>query len=430
MSDSRPAARRLASPPGVSGEPDVAIVGAGAAGIAAARRLLDLGRSVLLLEALPRLGGRAHTVELNGLPVDLGCGWLHSAERNPLAALAEGQGRTLDRSEGAWRRQLHDIDFSPREQAEAWAAYVRLGARLRRDPPASDRAGDAVPAGDPWRPFLDGLSSFLNGVELDQLSVRDFLAYDDAASETNWRLPEGYGAFIADLGAGLPTALSTRATSVAEAPGGVLIETDRGGVRARAAIVTVSSDVLARGDIRFFPAIDDHLDAAAALPLGLDNKILLAMSEPEAVPVESHLLGRLDRAGTGSYYLRPFGRPLVEVFLGGALARDLEAAGDVAAVDFARRELGELLGAEFAASLAPLAVTRWGAEPTISGSYSHAFPGRAEARAVLARAPRPWLCFAGEACSAQDYSTAHGAWRSGLEAADVIDAGLREGRTA
>lgn len=407
----------------------MAVVGAGAAGVAAARRLVERGRSVLIVEALPRLGGRAHTVELQGLPTDLGCGWLHSAERNPLAALADRQGRLLDRSEGAWRRQLHDIDFPPREQRDAWTAYVRLCERLRSDPPASDRAGDAVAADDPWRPFLDGLSSFVNGVELDQLSVRDFLAYDDAASEANWRLPGGYGAFIADLAAGLPVALSTRVRSVSERAGGVALETDRGTIRARAAIVTVSSDVLARGDIRFSPAFDDHLHAAAALPLGLDNKILLAMSEPDAVPVESHLLGRLDRAGTGSYYLRPFGRPLVEVFLGGALARDLEAAGDAAAVDFALRELGELLGAEFPASLTPLAVTRWGAEPTISGSYSHARPGRADARAVLARAPRPWLCFAGEACSAHDYSTAHGAWQSGLDAADFIEHGLRgEGR--
>lgn len=400
------------------------IVGGGAAGIAAARRLAERGRTALILEALPRLGGRAHTVDLQGFPVDLGCGWLHSAERNPLAALAEAQGRHLDRSEGAWRRQLHDIDFPVRDQRDAWVAYMRLGERLRHDPPASDRAADAVPPGDPWRPFMDGLSSFVNGVELDQLSVRDFLAYDDAASETNWRLPSGYGAFIADQAEGLPAELGVRVTAISEGPNGVTVETDRGAVRARAAIVAVSSNVLASGAIRFAPALDDHLHAASRLPLGLDNKILLALSEPDAVPAESHLLGQLDRPGTGSYYLRPFGRPLVEVFLGGTLARELEAAGDAAAVDFALAELGDLLGAEFPAALTPLAVTRWGAEPTILGSYSHAEPGHADARAVLARPPSARLCFAGEACSARDYSTAHGAWETGLAAADWIERSL------
>jgi len=74
---------------------EIVVVGAGAAGIAAARRLHDRGRSVLLVEAMERVGGRAHTVNVKNLPLDLGCGWLHSAERNPLARLAEmmGHGR-------------------------------------------------------------------------------------------------------------------------------------------------------------------------------------------------------------------------------------------------------------------------------------------------------------------------------------------------
>src|SRR5580692_2130959 len=189
---------------------DVAIVGGGAAGIAAARRLTDLNRSVLLIEALPRLGGRARTEIFQGMPLDLGCGWLHSARRNPLAALAEAQGEVLDRSESAWRRQLSNVHFPAAEQHEAWAAYSQFGERLRSDPPPSDCAADALPSDHRWRPFVDGLSSFINGTELSQLSVADYLAYDDAATDDNWRLPNGYGAFITGLAAGLPTALDTK----------------------------------------------------------------------------------------------------------------------------------------------------------------------------------------------------------------------------
>ena len=69
-------------------EADVAIIGAGAAGIAAARRLHQQGRRVLLIDAMNRVGGRAHTIMAHGMPLDLGCGWLHSAERNPLASFA------------------------------------------------------------------------------------------------------------------------------------------------------------------------------------------------------------------------------------------------------------------------------------------------------------------------------------------------------
>ena len=144
---------------------DVAIVGAGAAGIAAARRLIGLGRSVLLVEALPRLGGRALTVQVAGLPLDLGCGWLHSADRNPLAALADTAGIELDRSKAAWGEQLRDVGATAGTQEQAWDAYEAFGTRLRRDPPASDRAGDAMSPGDPWRPFVDALSGFMNGAE-------------------------------------------------------------------------------------------------------------------------------------------------------------------------------------------------------------------------------------------------------------------------
>lgn len=404
---------------------DVAIVGAGAAGLASARRLSDLGRSVLLVEALPRLGGRAHTVEVAGLPLDLGCGWLHSADRNPLAVVADARELELDRGKSAWDEQFHDLGASAEIRRQAWDAYELFGKRLRCDPPASDRAGDAIAPGDTWRPFVDALSGFMNGAELDQLSVADFLAYDAAAGSANWRLPGGYGAFIAGLGAGLPTALGTRVTTIIEGRH-IGIETDRGQIEARAVIVAVSSAVLGSGAIRFDAAADGHLEAAAHLPLGLANKVFLSLAdaEAEAVPPETHLLGRFDSARTASYYLRPFGRPVVECFLGGILARELEAAGKDAAVAFVTDELRTLLGADFARGLAPVAVTAWGREPTILGSYSHALPGSAGARAVLARPVSPRLCFAGEACSANDFSTAHGAWQSGLAAADWIASGL------
>jgi monoamine oxidase len=408
----------------VERELDVAIVGAGAAGIAAGRRLVAQGRSVLVVEAQARLGGRARTESVQGMPLDFGCGWLHSAKRNPLTRIAEAEGLAVDRRPSAWRRQLGDLGFPPDEQKAAWRAYQAFVERLHRNPPASDRAGDAMPADDPWRPFVDAFSSYVNGAELDRLSVADFLAYDDAASDDDWRLPGGYGAFIAGLGAQLPTALATTVRTVSHGSG-VTLETDRGTIRARAAIVTVPTSVLARGAIGFEPAVDDHLQAAARLPLGLADKVFLALADPGAAPAESHLLGRPDRAETGSYYIRPLGRPVIECFLGGALARSLETRGPSAAVAFVTEELSRLLGADFVRGLSPIAVTRWAQEPFVGGSYSHALPRCADARAVLARPVSERLCFAGEACSTRDYSTAHGAWSSGLAAADWIERGLR-----
>lgn len=408
----------------LTGELDVAIVGGGAAGIAAARRLLECRRKVLLIEALPQLGGRARTAVIEGMPLDLGCGWLHSAERNLLRAVAEAQGVTVDRRPSAWGNQLRNLGFSTDEQEQAWDAYEALCTELRDAPPTSDRASDALAAQSRWRPFMDALSSFINGTELGTLSARDFSAYDSASSSNNWRGPSGYGAFIAGLGAALPQMLGTFVSSVRQENGGIRLDTDQGPVTARAAVVCVSSNVLASGRIRFDPQVDDHLHAAASLPLGLANKVFLRLRDPELVPAESHLLGRPDRAATASHYIRPLGHPVVESYFGGAHAHDMEKAGKDAAIAFAVEELRHLLGSDFAKSLSPIAVSEWGKEGSIGGSYSHALPGHAAARATLAKPVSERLCFAGEACSASDFSTAHGAWETGLAAADWIDQSL------
>lgn len=398
----------------------MAIVGGGAAGIAAARRLKERGRATLLIEAMPTLGGRARTVVIDGVPLDLGCAWLHSAERNPLVALAEGEGQIVDQRDGGWHQHAENNVFSAEDRQQAGEAYDQFCQFLQVHRPSSDRAADALARDDRWAPFINALSSFINGTELDDLSVADFVTYDTAASHNNWRLKNGYGALITDLGADVPAALETTVTSISYG-NGVVLKTNRGTMHATAAIVTVSSAVLARGMIRFTPSINEHLHVASCLPLGLANKVFLSIADPQLVPAEHHAIGSLERSGTGSYSLRPFGRSLIECYLGGAMARELEEAGESAAVSFVIGELRDLFGSDFTRGLSPLAVTFWGQKPTILGSYSHALPGLANQRAVLARPVSDRLCFAGEACSPEDFSTAHGAWQSGIAAADWIE---------
>jgi monoamine oxidase len=399
---------------------EVAIIGAGAAGIAAARRLRDHGRRVLLIEAMGRVGGRAHSVRVEGLTLDLGCGWLHSAERNPLAALAEVEGAAIDHSPAAWRKQLRNLGFDVADQRAAEQAFVDLEQGLHRNPPASDVAGEGIARDHPCRGYLDMISGALNGAELDRVSAKDLLAYDEHASERNWRLPGGYGTLIAGLAERLPIASGTKVTAIDHSGARVAIETDRGRINADAVIVAVPTDILARGDIAFMPEVDDHLHAAACLPLGRVDKLFLALSDPEAIPPETHLIGNPHIAETGSYYMRPFGRPVIECFFGGLIARRLEEDGEAARVAFAVRELGALLGSDFARGLRPVIGTWWHQEPTIGGAYSHALPGESGQRAVLARPVSKRLLFAGEACSTRDYSTAHGAWQSGIAAAERL----------
>ena len=307
---------------------DVAIVGGGAAGIGAARRLARTGISALILEAGERLGGRAHTVRLGGSAMDLGCGWLHSARRNPWVAIAGGLGFHVDRTQARWREQWRALGFAKADQAAASAAFGAFVERMKTAPPPSDRAIELIEPGNPWNAYIEALSGYINGVEIAGLSVADYLAYDEASGEENWRVREGYGALVAAAAGDVPVRLRTPVKTVSLAGDGVAIEAAAGSLRARAAIVTCSTDVLAGGAIRFDAQADDHLHAAACLPLGLADKLFLSIdAEVEALEANAHLIGDPRRATTGSYTLRPLGAPVVECFFGGAGARALERAG-------------------------------------------------------------------------------------------------------
>jgi len=142
---------------------DVVIVGAGAAGIAAARRLATSGLSAIVLEATGRIGSRAWTCDVAGLHLDLGCGWLHSADRNPWTRVAEAAGYAIDRRAPAWGRQYCDLGFSQVEQAAAAQALTDWRRRMMETPPASDCAADALEPDGEWNDYLQATSGFPTG---------------------------------------------------------------------------------------------------------------------------------------------------------------------------------------------------------------------------------------------------------------------------
>jgi monoamine oxidase len=416
-------------------EIEVAVIGAGAAGVGAARRLAAAGVSVCVLEARDRVGGRAHTATVAGQPLDLGCGWLHSADRNPWVGLAEAAGLTIDRTRPSWRSQALDLGFDPAEQAAFRAASDAYYARLEAAAAAPDRpAADLLEPGDRWNGLIGAVGTYVNGTELERVSVHDFHNYDD--SGVNWRVVEGYGTAVARQAAGLDVRLDTPVAAVRLAPQGVRLETPRGTLMARAAIVTLPSALLAAGIPRFDPPLPQKQAAAAALPLGLADKLYIAVDAAQDLaqevsrhlPRDGHLFGRTDRVATAGYHLRPFGRPLIEAYFAGVLAARLEEEGPAAFFDFARAELVDLFGAGFGRRLRPLAATAWRRDPLARGAYSYAKPGSAPARAALAAPVDDRLFFAGEACSTHDFSTAHGAYRTGVVAAEQAIAALARRR--
>lgn len=400
-------------------EYDIVVIGGGAAGIAALRTLADAGASAMLVEASDRLGGRAHTVHVQGMPLDLGAGWLHSAQHNPWVAIAERSGFTVNRALPRWREQWHAIGFSRAEQKAAQDAYAAFDRRMREAPPASDRAADAFdPAGE-WNGYLDAISGFINGVGNAEVSVADYLAYIDAATDTDWRCEQGYGTLVAAHAAALPVVLSTPVTAIDRSGRQLRIETPRGPIAANKAIVTVSTDVLA-SDAIAMRGMDDIYHAAACLPLGLADKLFFALDCSDDFDPDSHLLGDPRNAITGTYTLRPFGRPVAECMFGGEGAREMEARGLHGAADFAIEELCALLGNQWRKRLRLIAGSSWGRADHILGGYSHALPGRAAERRTLATPIDERIRFAGEAVSETEFSTVHGAYRTGIAAAKAL----------
>jgi monoamine oxidase len=399
---------------------DVVVVGAGAAGIAAGRRLAAAGVSFVLLDARDRIGGRAHTIQ-RGQALDLGCGWLHSADRNPMVAIAESSGFTVDRAPAPWTRQSGQIGVTAEELEDFRKTFVtfekRIDAEAEKMPPVA--ASAYLERGSRWNPILHAIFSYISGANLECIDARDYARYED--TDKNWRVREGYGTLFAALGAGLPAMLDTRVSAV-ESGTGVLLQTSQGAVEARSAIITVPTSML--HTIVFTPALPEKLEAAAGLPLGTAEKVYFALADPEALPVDGHLFPRFDTADMGSYHLRPTGKPIVEGYFGGDLARGLAEAGADAMVAYAKEELASLLGSSFPARLTTLVTSAWAVDPFAMGSYSYAKPGCAEMRAVLAE-PREPLFFAGEACSRHRYSTAHGAFETGHDAADQVLAFLQ-----
>jgi monoamine oxidase len=411
---------------GLASEVDVAVIGAGAAGIAAARRLAEAGGvSVLVLEGRNRAGGRAWTIDAGGYPADLGCEWLHSADRNVLVPLAERLGLALDHRRPDWTTRLSrsgeskeaEADWIREREAHYWA--IHRAAQEPEDRPAST----VLAPGGRWNALFDAISTWANAVELECLSVKDNDRYEN--TEYNWRVRRGLGTLFVALAEGLPIAFDAAVSQVDHQGGRIRLATSRGTVGAARVIVAVPTAAIAGEHLVFDPPLPDKLAAAAGLPLGLANKLLLRLDGTlPGAEEELFLVGSTTRRETMSYQVRPLGRPRINCFFGGRFAAQLECDGIAAMAAFAADELAGLFGHDIRGKLSPLANSAWRSDPFALGSYSYALPSHADDRARLAAPVDDRLFFAGEACSPHFFSTAHGAYETGTAAAEATLASL------
>jgi monoamine oxidase len=387
--------------PAPQSDVDVVIVGAGAAGIAAARRIAASGHRMLFLEASDRIGGRCFTdMRTFGIPYDRGAHWIHMPDLNPLAKLATRTGLDIYPAPPGQRLRIGLRNAREGEMEDFLSTLVRCNRAIHEAARRADvSCAQALPKdlGD-WRPTMEFvLGPFGTGEPLSEVSALDFSK--SAERDVDAFCRQGLGTLLAKLAAGLPIQLRKPVTRIVWDTRLVEIETPGGVVRARTAIVTASTNVLGSRKIKFQPGLPRrHAEAIGKLALGSYDHVAIEFSG-NALGLQSDDLVFEKATGPRSAALLAniSGSRLCLVEIGGKLGADLAEEGESAMTAFALDWLAGLFGPEIRPAVRRTHATRWASEPWVLGAFSAAAPGGQWARKALAEPLSEHLWFAGEA---------------------------------
>jgi len=406
-------------------EVDVVIVGAGAAGIAAARKLTAAGRRIAIFEASDRIGGRCVTdTRRFGVPYDLGAHWIHTPDINALAKLAPRSGLDVYPAPPGQKLRIGRRNAREGEMEDFLAATVRArrGIAEAARGKADVSCAQALPKdlGD-WQASVEFfLGPFGCGKEMADISALDFNRSTERDVDAFCR--QGMGALLARLAEGLPIEVSRPVREIESNRAGAEIVTADARTIARAAIVTASTNVLAGGAIKFTPDLTKRqIDALNALRLGIYERIALELpGNPLKLQRDDLIFEKASGRNTAALLANVSDSAVSYIDVGGKFAGDLLARGESAAVGFALDWLGALYGVDLKKSVKRTHVTQWSKEPWVLGSFSAAAPGGAPSRRILMETFRDRIFFAGEAVHETLWGTVGGAWESGERAADAV----------
>jgi monoamine oxidase len=406
---------------------EVVIVGAGSAGLAAAKTLRDAGRSFQVLEAMDRIGGRAWTSnEPFGVPFDIGCAWIHAADRNPYFTDAQSANWTLFHHDMNVDHLYFGVHRASDEDIAAMkAADAELAMLIERHEGPDDRLSSLLAKGHALRAATTFSGPMDFGQDDDEISIADFRAAADL--DPNYFTKEGFGALVARFGADVPVHLSTPVRRIHWDVPGVAVETDKGTLRAKAVIVTASPAALAFEEIIFSPELPvEHVEAFFDLPMGMLTKIPIEIrgSRLGLEPFDDLLIERHARHDI-FFLCFPFDLDLLVGFVGGDFAWEMEAAGEEAGTDFVIDRLAGIFGSDMKKHVGRSLMTRWGGERYVRGAYAACRPGKASARRTLQQAVAERIFFAGEHLAGPLIQTCGGARLSGEAVARQVIAQLR-----
>jgi monoamine oxidase len=403
-------------------EADIVVIGAGAAGIAAARRIMAANRRVIVVEAASQPGGRCLTDSATfGVPFDRGARWMYNPDSNPMIRLARAAGFEIAAAPPGQKIRVGRRNARAGETEEFLAALVRANRAIDEASRRADISCASVLPKDlgDWASTAEFvLGPNATGKDLKEVSTVDKARGGDRNAAIACR--QGLGNLLAKLGEQVPLALSTPASRVAWSGRDVSVDTPAGKIAARAAVITVSSNVLSAGEIKFTPELPKrHLDAAAKLSLGSYDRIALQLAgNPLQLGRDEVLVEQSNSARTALLFANMAGSSLCSIDVAGSFGRDLSAQGEKAMVAFAAEWLGKLFGSDAASAVRKSSATNWNAAPFTLGAMSSAVPGGQLSRKILTE-PIGCMMLAGEATHETLWGTVDGAWESGERAAEA-----------
>ncbi|MDB5636353.1 MAG: hypothetical protein JWP51_1261 [Bradyrhizobium sp.] len=403
-------------------EADLVVIGAGAAGIAAARRIMAANRRVIVVEAASQVGGRCLTDTATfDAPFDRGARWMHNPDTNPMMRLARNAGLDITPAPPGQKIRIGRRNARAGETEEFLAALVRANRAIDD---ASRGKADVSCASVLPKDLGDwaGTAEFVLGANFAGKDLKDISVIDKArAQERNaaFACRQGLGTLVGKLAEQIPITLSTPANRIAWSGRDVTVETPAGKIAARAAIITVSSNVLSSGNIKFTPDIPKRqLDAAARLSLGSYDHIILQLpGNPLGIARDDVLIEQSNSMRTAMLLANMGGSSLCSIDVAGSFGRDLSAQGEPAMIAFGIEWLTKLFGSEATAAVKKSSATRWNAAPFALGAMSSAAPGAQPSRKILTE-PIGCMFLAGEATHETLWGTVDGAWESGERAAE------------